>query len=67
MQTVAWDSGRIECSRDLLGVLMAVILMTHYKWSDFVKYKIPYIIWGVLRIILGGILTSVVMEREHHT
>lgn len=64
MQTVAWDSGRIECSRDLLGVLMAVILMTHYKWSDFVKYKIPYIIWSILGIILGGILTAVMIGKR---
>ncbi len=53
MQTVKWNSGVIEFSRDLLGVVMAVIIGTNYKWSDFVRYKIPYLIWTVLGVVLG--------------
>lgn len=56
IQTVAWNTGIIEFSRDSIGFLMAVILMTNYKWSDFVKYKVPYIIWSILCIILGVVL-----------
>lgn len=56
IQTVKWDTGIIEFSRDSLGVVMALILFTHYKWNDFVKYKIPYIIWSVLGVILGVII-----------
>lgn len=50
MQTVAWNAWSYDFSRDFLGVLMAVILFTHYKWSDFVKYKIPYIIWSAVSV-----------------
>lgn len=55
MQTVAWYTGMYEFSRDALGVLMAVILMTHYKWEDFKKYKVLYIVWSVVGVI-GGIV-----------
>jgi len=51
MQTAAWDVGIIEFSRDSMGVLMAVILLTHYKWDDFKKYKIPYLVWSVAGIL----------------
>lgn len=52
IQTTAWNTGIIEFSRNILGVLMAVIMFTHYKWQDFVKYKLLYIIWSVLGSIL---------------
>lgn len=55
IQTVAWNTGIIEFARDSLGVLMAVIIFTNYKWSDFVKYKIPYIIWSGVGILAGAI------------
>lgn len=45
MQTERWDSGIVDGFRDSLGILMAVILFTHYKWSDFLKYRLPYLIW----------------------
>lgn len=63
IQTVAWYTGIIEFSRDMLGVLMAVILMTHYKWEDFKKYKVLYIIWSVVGII-GGIIFIPMAFRE---
>ena len=33
--------GIIEMFRDMAGVLMAVIIMSHYKWEEFMAYKIP--------------------------
>ncbi len=45
IQTEKWGSGIIEAFRDSLGILMAAILFTHYKWSDFTKYKVPYLVW----------------------
>lgn len=64
MQTVKWDTGIIEFSRDSLGVLMAIIMFTHYKWSDFVEYKLPYIIWTVLGITLGLIFTPMAIVKR---
>lgn len=64
IQTVAWNTGIIEFSRDSLGVLMAVVLLTHYKWNDFVKYKIPYLIWSAAGILAGIILLPIAFERR---
>ena len=53
IQTTSWNSGMIEFCRDSMGVLMAIVLFTHYKWSDFVKHKIPYCIWTGLGLAAG--------------
>lgn len=64
MQTVAWNTGIIEFSRDSLGVLMALILFTNYKWTDFVKYKFIYIAWAVLGALLGIILVPMAIAQR---
>ena len=64
IQTVKWDSGIIEFSRDSLGVLIAVILLTHYKWLDFIKYKIPYLIWTITGLISGLVFTPMVIAHR---
>ncbi|MCH5337373.1 MAG: hypothetical protein J1E03_01200 [Acetatifactor sp.] len=67
MQTVSLNTGIIDLSRDITGIVMALILMTHYKWSDIIKYKIPYILWSVLGIVLGIIFTPmVIVERGEY-
>lgn len=67
MQTVAWYTGILDFSRDILGVVMALILMTHYKWSDIIKHKIPYIIWSVLGLVLAIIFTPrAIAERGEY-
>lgn len=45
--------GVIETFRDMAGVLMAIIIMSHYKREDFLKYKIPYAIWTVIGLAAG--------------
>lgn len=64
MQTVAWNAWTFSFSRDSLGVLMAVILFTHYKWSDFKKYKIPYIIWSIAGLLACIIIVPIAFERR---
>lgn len=65
MQTVAWNTGKIEFFRDSLGVLMAIILMTNYHVNDFKKYKLPYMIWSILGIVLAAIFVpTAIAERE---
>lgn len=64
IQTVAWNTGIIEFARDSLGVLMAVILFTNYKWADFVKYKIPYIIWSVAGVLAGVLIVPIAFGRR---
>ena len=62
--------GIIEMFRDMAGVLMAVIIMSHYKWEEFMAYKIPYAVWtgiglvaGVLFVVLGQPLAYFMNER----
>lgn len=64
IQTVKWDTGIIEFSRDSFGVLMALILFTHYKWSDFVKYKLPYLIWTGLGLTAGTAVTCYAVSKR---
>lgn len=64
IQTVAWNSGIIEFSRDSLGVLMAIIIFTHYKWADFVKYKYVYISWAAIGLISCIFLIPAAMEKR---
>lgn len=62
--------GIIEMFRDMAGVLMAVIIMSHYKWEEFMAYKISYAVWtgiglvaGVLFVVLGQPLAYFMNER----
>lgn len=62
--------GVIETFRDMAGVLMAVIIMSHYKWEEFTRYKLPYAVWtvlspiaGVLFVVFGQPLTYFMNER----
>lgn len=43
---------------------MAIIILTHYKWSDFVRYKVPYIIWTVMGGVLCIVFTPMVIARR---
>jgi len=47
--------GWIETFRDLTGVVMAVLILSHYHLEDIQKRKLPYIIWTVVSLIGGGI------------
>lgn len=64
IQTVAWYTGLIDFSRDSLGALMAVIILTNYKWSDFVKYKIPYVIWSAAGVLASILIIPIAFERR---
>lgn len=64
IQTVAWNTGIIEFSRDSLGVLMALILFTNYSRRDFIKYKHVYFTWGILGALLGVILVPFAIKER---
>ena len=64
MQTQKWDSGLIDLFRDSLGCLMAVIICSNYKWSDIRQYKKTYLIWGILGLLVGAILTPWVISQK---
>ena len=53
-KTCSGLDGWLESFRDLTGVVMAVIIMSHYRLEDFRKRKVPYLVWSVVSVA-GGI------------
>lgn len=64
MQIERWDSGIIEGFRDSLGILMAAILFTHYKWEDFRKYRLPYLIWTGVGLAACAVAVPVAVSKR---
>ena len=46
--------GAIEVFRNLTGVVMAVIIFSHYKWKEIVARKWPYLVWTVIGVAVGA-------------
>ena len=53
IRTAYGKNGWLETFRDLTGTVMAVLILSHYKFSDFRKWKSPYLLWTVTGIIAG--------------
>ena len=64
IQTEKWDSGIIDGFRDSLGILMAAILFTHYKWSDFLKYRLPYLIWTGVGLVACAVAVPIAISKR---
>ena len=43
-KTCSGLDGWLETFRDLTGVVMAVVIMSHYRLEDFRKRKVPYLV-----------------------
>ena len=54
-KTCSGLDGWLETFRDLTGVVMAIIIMSHYRPEDFRKRKLPYIIWSIISVIGGAV------------
>ena len=46
--------GAIEVFRNLTGVVMAVIIFSHYKWKEIAARKWPYLVWTVIGVAIGA-------------
>lgn len=46
--------GAIEVFRNLTGVVMAVIIFSHYKWEEITARKLPYLVWTVIGVAVGA-------------
>lgn len=64
IRTAYGPSGWLETFRDLTGVVMAIIVLSHYRFSDFRKWKIPHIIWSVVGIVAGTLAFIWGMNNE---
>lgn len=47
--------GWIECFRDMSLSVMALLVLSHYPIQDFIKQKIPYLVWSLICVIGGSI------------
>ena len=50
-KTCSGLDGWLETFRDLTGIVMAVIIVSHYRPEEFKKWKIPYLVWSVVCLI----------------
>lgn len=50
-KTCSGLDGWLETFRDLTGVVMAVIIMSHYRPAEIKKWKLPYLIWTAVCVI----------------
>ena len=50
-KTCSGLDGWLETFRDLTGVVMAVIIMSHYRLAEIKKWKLPYLIWTAACVI----------------
>lgn len=53
VKTCSGLDGWLETFRNLTGVVMAILIMSHYKVQDFIKWKIPYLIWTFIGGAVG--------------
>lgn len=51
VKTCSGLDGWLETFRDLTGVVMAVVIMSHYKKEDFLRWKLPYLVWTGISVI----------------
>ena len=54
-KTCSGLDGWLETFRSLTGVVMAIIIMSHYRWDSLRKHKIPYLVWTAISIV-GGVV-----------
>ena len=47
-KTCSGLDGWLETFRDLTGIVMAVVIMSHYRLRDITRRKIPYLIWTAI-------------------
>ncbi|MCM1562559.1 MAG: hypothetical protein NC079_03000 [Clostridium sp.] len=46
-------NGVNESFRDLTGIVVEAVILSHYKWEDFRRWKIPHMVWSGLGIAAG--------------
>ncbi len=54
VKTAGGPDGWGETFRNLIGVVMAVLILSHYHPADLKKRRVPCLVWGVICIIGGA-------------
>lgn len=47
--------GWIETFRNLAGAVIALLILSHHHLNDFLKQKIPYLVWSLICVIGGAV------------
>lgn len=58
VKTASGLDGWGEMFRDMMGIVTAVLILSHYHLVDFVKRKIPYLVWSLVCVIGGTIFLA---------
>lgn len=53
IKTTSGLQGWNESFRDLTGVTMAILILSHYRLSDYTKHRLPYLAWSLI-CVAGG-------------
>ena len=53
VKSVSSREGGLFAWQNALGIIVAVLIFTHYRWDELKKYKNVYIVWSGLSIIGG--------------
>jgi len=54
IKTCSGRDGWLETFRDLTGVGMACLILSHYRLEEFRRWKLPYLIWSAVGILSGA-------------
>ena len=54
-KTGSGKDGAIEVFRNLTGVVMALIIFSHYKWKEIAPRKLPYLLWTAIGVAVGAV------------
>lgn len=57
-KTASGLDGVIETFRDMAGILMAAIIMSHYKLEEFMEHKLLYAIWTGIGVVAGTLFIA---------
>ncbi len=58
VKTTSGLDGWGETFRDMTGIVTAVLILSHYHPADFMKRKIPYLVWSLVCVIGGTIFLA---------
>lgn len=63
IKTCSGLDGWLESFRDMTGVVMAILIMSHYRISDIKKWKLPYIVWSLICVV--GVVPAFLWGRAN--
>lgn len=55
--------GWIETFRAMTGVGIALLILSNYKWNEFVSHKVPYLTWTIISV--SGGLGALVWGKQN--